>query len=156
MQDSVIHGFIPANRASHYRNDLKVGSIVRLDRFEVACVPHMYKVTEHQFVLRFIPSTRMGEAQTDAPVIKFDRFMVRRYDHLQVLANTNLELPDVVGEIRSMQGSDLKNTAATTRVVVRLLNEQCSRCFTERMPVLFCCDSKIVVNIRQNRACNTH
>lgn len=93
MQDSVIHGFIPANRASHYRNDLKVGSIVRLDRFEVACVSHMYKVTEHQFVLRFIPSTRMGEAQTDAPVIKFDRFMVRRYDHLQVLANTNLELP---------------------------------------------------------------
>ncbi|XP_018448437.1 uncharacterized protein LOC108819927 [Raphanus sativus] len=91
--DSVIHGFIPANRASHYRNDLKVGSIVRLDCFEVACVPHMYKVTEHQFVLRFIPSTRMGEVQTDAPVIKFDRFMVRRYDHLQVLANTNLELP---------------------------------------------------------------
>ncbi|KAH0922249.1 hypothetical protein HID58_022267 [Brassica napus] len=32
-------------------------------------------------------------------------------------------LPDVVGEIRSVQGSDLRNDAATTRVVVRLLIE---------------------------------
>ncbi|CAH8383237.1 unnamed protein product [Eruca vesicaria subsp. sativa] len=58
-----------------------------------------------------------------APVIKSDRFMVRRYDHLQVLANTNLELPDVVGEIRSVQGSDLSNESATTRFVVRFLIE---------------------------------
>ncbi|CAN6913144.1 unnamed protein product [Brassica oleracea] len=118
--DSVIHGFIPANRASHYRNDLKTGSIVRLDRFEVARVAHIYKITEHQFLIRFIAST----LQTDAPVIKFDKFMVRHYDHLQVLANTNLELPDVVGEIQSMQGSDLKNNAATSRVVVRFLIER--------------------------------
>lgn len=53
----------------------------------------------------------------DAPVIKSNRFMVRRFDHLQVLANTNLELPDVVGEIRSVQGSDLQNVAATGRIV---------------------------------------
>ncbi|WZZ32362.1 hypothetical protein YC2023_015763 [Brassica napus] len=52
--------------------------------------------------------------------------MMRRYDHLHVLSNTNLELPDVVGEIRSVQGSDLRNDAATTRVVVRLLIEPSS------------------------------
>lgn len=40
-----------------------------------------------------------------------------------MLANTNLELADVVGEIPSVQGSDLKNNAATTRVVVCLLIE---------------------------------
>ena len=81
-------------------------------------------------------------------MIKFDKFMVRHYDHLQVLANTNLELPgaflfhcnfnsiivlhrlssfliaDVVGEIQYVQGSDLKNNAATSRVVVRFLIER--------------------------------
>ncbi|KAF2533414.1 hypothetical protein F2Q70_00029155 [Brassica cretica] len=46
--DSVIHGFIPANRANQYRSSLKTGSIVRLDRFEVARVAHMYKIIEHQ------------------------------------------------------------------------------------------------------------
>ncbi|KAL0731051.1 hypothetical protein Bca4012_027145 [Brassica carinata] len=56
----------------------------------------------------------------DAPVIKTNSFMVRRIGHLQVLANTNLELP---GEIRSVQGSDLKNNADTSRIVVRLLIE---------------------------------
>lgn len=89
LQDSVFHCFIPANRANHYQNDLKIGSIIRLDRFEVACVAHMYKITEHQFVIRFLPSTRISEVETDAPIIKFDKFMVRRYNHLQVLANTN-------------------------------------------------------------------
>ena len=92
LQDSVIHGFIPANRANHYRSSLKTGSIVRLDRFDVARVAHTYKITEHQYVIRFIPSTRVVEVQTDAPVIKLDKFMVRRYEQLQVLANTSLEL----------------------------------------------------------------
>ncbi|KAL0678116.1 hypothetical protein Bca4012_006097 [Brassica carinata] len=103
-QDSVIHGFIPANRASQFRSYLKAGSIVRLDGFEVARVPHMYKITEHQFVIRFIPSTRIVEVLADAPVIRSDKFLVRH----------------VVGEIRSVQGSDLQNDAATTRIVVHL------------------------------------
>ncbi|KAL0740843.1 hypothetical protein Bca4012_082356 [Brassica carinata] len=121
--DSVIHGFIPANRASHYRSSLVSGSIVRLELFEVARVSHTYKVTEHQFMIRFLPSTRIVEVQVDAPVIKTNSFMLRSIGHLQVLANTNLELPDVVGEIRSVQGSDLKNNSDTSRIVVRLLIE---------------------------------
>ncbi|KAF2546182.1 hypothetical protein F2Q70_00022303 [Brassica cretica] len=44
-------------------------------------------------LIRFIPSTCIGEVQTNAPEIKYDKFMVRRYDHLQMLANTNLEFP---------------------------------------------------------------
>ncbi|KAF3608267.1 hypothetical protein DY000_02046671 [Brassica cretica] len=79
--DSMIHCFIPANRSNHCRNDLKTGSIIRLDNFEVARVAHMYKITEHQFVIRFLPSTRISEVETDAPIIKFDRFMVRRYHY---------------------------------------------------------------------------
>ncbi|KAH0898326.1 hypothetical protein HID58_047894 [Brassica napus] len=46
-----------------------------------------------------------------------------KFDHLQALANTNLELSDVVVQIRYVQGSDLNNAAATTRLVVRLLIE---------------------------------
>ncbi|KAF3502645.1 hypothetical protein F2Q69_00039813 [Brassica cretica] len=78
-RNSVIHGFISAGRANHYMPSLKVGSIVKVDRFEVA----------------------------------------RLFDNFQVIANTNLEFPDVVGEIRSVQGSDL--IKETTRVVIHLL-----------------------------------
>nr|VDD63629.1 unnamed protein product [Brassica oleracea] len=41
--------------------------------------------------------------------------MLRKFDHLQSLANTNLELP---GQIRAVQGSALNNVTAMTRVVV--------------------------------------
>ncbi|CAF1930450.1 unnamed protein product [Brassica oleracea] len=50
-------------------------------------------------LIRFIPSTRIGEVHTDAPEINYDKFMVRRYDHLQVLVNPNLELPAVYEKI---------------------------------------------------------
>ncbi|KAF2570036.1 hypothetical protein F2Q70_00003329 [Brassica cretica] len=79
--NSVIHWFIPAGRANHYRPSLKACSIVKVDRFEVA----------------------------------------RLFDNLQVIANTNVELPDVVGKIRSVQGSDL--TIETTRLAICLLIE---------------------------------
>ncbi|KAF3517609.1 hypothetical protein DY000_02062046 [Brassica cretica] len=71
----------------------------------------------------FIP---VGRANHDKPslkaysIVKVDRFEVARlFDNLQVIGNTNLELPDVVGQIRSVQGSDL--TKKTTRVVIRFL-----------------------------------
>ncbi|WZY73040.1 hypothetical protein YC2023_005280 [Brassica napus] len=41
------------------------------------------------------------------------------FDNFQVIANTNLELSDVVGQIQFVQGSDLSKE--TTRVVIRLL-----------------------------------
>ncbi|KAF3519718.1 hypothetical protein DY000_02062427 [Brassica cretica] len=43
----------------------------------------------------------------------------RLFDNFQAIANTNLELSDVVGQIRSVQGSDLSKE--TTRVVIHLL-----------------------------------
>ncbi|KAF3539464.1 hypothetical protein F2Q69_00021840 [Brassica cretica] len=45
--DSVIHGFIPAGRTDHYKLSLKVNSIVKVDRFEVARCSSMYKMIIH-------------------------------------------------------------------------------------------------------------
>ncbi|WZY88675.1 hypothetical protein YC2023_045410 [Brassica napus] len=41
--------FIPAGRANHYMSSLKVGSIVKVDRFEVARCSSMYKIIDHPF-----------------------------------------------------------------------------------------------------------
>ncbi|KAF3568425.1 hypothetical protein DY000_02014903 [Brassica cretica] len=79
-----------ARRANHYMPSLKVGSIVKVDRFEVARCSSMYKITDHPFLIRFISPTIIDEVITD-----------------------------VVGEIRSVQGSDL--TKETTRVLIFFL-----------------------------------
>ncbi|KAF3611382.1 hypothetical protein DY000_02051101 [Brassica cretica] len=65
----VIHVYISAGRANHYKPSLKVGSIVKDDRFEVARCSSMYKITDHLFLIRFIPPTIIDEVITGAPEI---------------------------------------------------------------------------------------
>ncbi|KAL0733383.1 hypothetical protein Bca4012_009593 [Brassica carinata] len=78
----------------------------------------MYKVTEHQFLIRFLPSTRIVEVGGCSCDQVQQIHVTSSYPVAKVVI-----LPDVVGEIRSVRGSDLKNTSATSRVVVRLLIE---------------------------------
>ncbi|WZZ61391.1 LOW QUALITY PROTEIN: hypothetical protein YC2023_061498 [Brassica napus] len=89
--DSVIHGFIHAGRANHYMPFLKAGSIVKVDRFEVARCSSMYKITEHPFLIRFIPPTIIDEVITN-----------------------------VVEQIRSVQGSDItkETTRVVIRLLI--------------------------------------
>ncbi|CAN8272091.1 unnamed protein product [Cochlearia groenlandica] len=123
QKDSVIHGFITAARSHHYRPYLKLGSIVRVSRFEVARCANTYKLTDHPFLIRFIPQTAVEEVTVDCPSIGSEKFMLRNFDSLKGLANTNLELPDVVGQINSVQGSDLTQPGVSTRIVIRFLIE---------------------------------
>uniref|UniRef100_A0A0D3DLI6 Replication protein A 70 kDa DNA-binding subunit B/D first OB fold domain-containing protein n=1 Tax=Brassica oleracea var. oleracea TaxID=109376 RepID=A0A0D3DLI6_BRAOL len=65
----VIHGFISAVRANHYMPSLKAGSIVKVDHFEVSRYSNMYMITDHSFLIHFIPPTIIDEVITDAPEI---------------------------------------------------------------------------------------
>ncbi|KAL0669216.1 hypothetical protein Bca4012_031920 [Brassica carinata] len=67
--NSMIHGFIPAGRANHYMPSLKADSIVKVDSFEVARCPSMHKITDHPFLIRFIPPTIIDEVIPGAPEI---------------------------------------------------------------------------------------
>ncbi|KAJ4873633.1 hypothetical protein Rs2_44677 [Raphanus sativus] len=70
-------------------------------RVAPATVANQY---HHSLPTSAIANTTIDEVLTTALVINLQKF-----DHLLALANTNLELPDVVSLIRSMQGSDLSN-----------------------------------------------
>ncbi|WZZ28208.1 hypothetical protein YC2023_011609 [Brassica napus] len=98
----VIHGFTPVGRANHYMPSLKADSIVKVDRFEVVRCSSMYKIIDHPFLICFISLTIIDEVIKGAVEI-----------------NLQSRLDYVVGQIRSVQGSDL--TKETTRVVIRLL-----------------------------------
>ncbi|WZZ87927.1 hypothetical protein YC2023_116506 [Brassica napus] len=67
----VIHGFILAGRANHYMPSLKAGSIVKVDRFEVARCSSICKIIDHPFLIRFISPTIIDEVIMDAPEINF-------------------------------------------------------------------------------------
>ncbi|XP_019100225.1 PREDICTED: probable replication factor A 73 kDa subunit isoform X2 [Camelina sativa] len=106
---SVINAFIPSAYASQFRHVLGEGVIFNVGGFEVGRCQRLYKITDHPYVIRFLPATS----------IEREKFMLRNFDDLQVLANTNSELPDVVGQICFVQGSNLNDSTSTQRLVVR-------------------------------------
>ncbi|CAH8288314.1 unnamed protein product [Eruca vesicaria subsp. sativa] len=84
----------------------------------------MYKITDHPFAIQFIPKTTIDGFMDNALVINLQKFILKKFDHLQALASTNLELftvhhmADVVGKIGCVQGSDLKDAEVMTRLLV--------------------------------------
>ncbi|EOA18266.1 hypothetical protein CARUB_v10006759mg [Capsella rubella] len=64
---SVIHCFIPAARASQFRNVLQEGVIFSVAGFEVGRCTNLYKITDHPFVIRFLPSTTIAEVAHVVP-----------------------------------------------------------------------------------------
>ncbi|VVB17743.1 unnamed protein product [Arabis nemorensis] len=119
--DSVIHCFIHAACATQIRHELQEGAIFNLARFEVGRCTNLYKITDHPLVIRFLPTTTIAQLPDATATIKREKFMLRKIDHLQALASTNLELPDVVGQIRFVQGSNLDDATSKQRLVVQLL-----------------------------------
>ncbi|CAH2065459.1 unnamed protein product, partial [Thlaspi arvense] len=107
----VIHGFIPASLANQYRQTLIEDAIFNIGGFEVGRCTKVYKITDHPFVLHFIASTTIAQASDVSLSIKHEKFLLRNSDHLQALANTNLELP----------GSNLDNPSSMQPLVVWFL-----------------------------------
>lgn len=52
----------------------------------------MFKTIDHQFVIRFLPSTTIEEVLTATHVIYLQKFMLCQYDDHQTLSDTNLEI----------------------------------------------------------------
>ncbi|KAF3593538.1 hypothetical protein DY000_02020868 [Brassica cretica] len=120
-KDSMINGFIPADQAVHFRGSLQEGNIYKVSDFEVQKCPHTYKITDQTYVIRFTVQTTIDPVINNVPVINHQKFMVREYAHLQILANTNLELPDVVGQIQSVKGYELNNTEVVSPILIGFL-----------------------------------
>ncbi|KAL1224486.1 hypothetical protein V5N11_035941 [Cardamine amara subsp. amara] len=74
-KSSVIHGFIPAAHAEKFRNVLREGVIFCLGGFEVQRCTNLYKITDHPFVIRFLPSTTIVEKAHVEATIEREKFI---------------------------------------------------------------------------------
>jgi len=72
---------------------LREGIIFNVSGFEVGRCTKIYKITDNPFLLRFLPATTIIEVSDVGPTIESEKFMLRNFDNLQALANTNIELP---------------------------------------------------------------
>ncbi|EFH40520.1 hypothetical protein ARALYDRAFT_331717 [Arabidopsis lyrata subsp. lyrata] len=118
-KNTVIHGFIPASLVDHNRYVLQESEIFNLSGFEVGRSTNLYKITDNPLAIRFLPSTNMTKIGNIGVTINQEKFMLQNSNLLQALANTNLALPDVVGQVMFVQGSNLHDGTSKERLVMR-------------------------------------
>ncbi|EFH52814.1 hypothetical protein ARALYDRAFT_907566 [Arabidopsis lyrata subsp. lyrata] len=120
LMNSATHCFIPASLAEKYNGIFKEGIILQIQGFEVRpCTKHN-KITDHPFVIKFNNETTLIVEKESWLKIAKEKFRVHNHAHLVGFANTNLALPDVVGKIISIQGSNLCDPTSTNQIVVNL------------------------------------
>ncbi|CAN8268446.1 unnamed protein product [Cochlearia groenlandica] len=95
-KETAIHGFITAARSYQYHPYLKTGSIVRVSRFEVARCAKTYKLTDHPFLIRFIPQTIIEDVMVDCPLIGRVKFISAISKRLRVSLTQTLNLRVIV------------------------------------------------------------
>ncbi|CAN8288766.1 unnamed protein product [Cochlearia groenlandica] len=118
---SMINGFVPAHESPSFRGLLEDNKVYEVAHVEVIKCPTFQKTTENPYAIRFIKETIVRPVQDNGPAIQLQQFMIRSYEQLNILANTNLELPDVVGCIKVVQGYDLHSPTVNAPILLQLL-----------------------------------
>lgn len=80
-------------RADQFRHVLSEGAIFHVGGFDVGRCTNLYNIIDHPFVICFLPATIIVHVADGEPTIEREKFMLPKLDHLQALANANLELP---------------------------------------------------------------
>ncbi|CAN6821578.1 unnamed protein product, partial [Brassica oleracea] len=80
-----------------------------------------YNLTTQQYIILITSSTMVELIEEKILMMPLNTFYPLPYKQLINIANATNYLPDVVGQIRMFQGSNMKNPRATTEVVIGLL-----------------------------------
>ncbi|XP_033144119.1 uncharacterized protein LOC103848292 [Brassica rapa] len=105
-QSTLIHGSINSSRVDTFRSRLSEGSVYSLSGFDVARANPKFRLSDSPVSIRFNDGTEL--------------FRFRSHEQLLALANTNRELPDIVGEVSSVRSTITDGLRGPQRVMVTL------------------------------------
>ncbi|KAL8541309.1 hypothetical protein ACS0TY_002528 [Phlomoides rotata] len=97
FQDCLIQGSIHHSLLDRFRDNVKVGKIFLIRDFDVVKAMNRYRLTDHQYMIRFTRATNMEEVEEENYVISPEKFRFRSHAELLQLADKNEDLPDVIG-----------------------------------------------------------
>ncbi|ESQ56362.1 hypothetical protein EUTSA_v10026769mg [Eutrema salsugineum] len=83
-----------------------------------------YKVTDNKLCIRFTDITEIRSLPDISLPIKKEKFRLCSYEDFLSLANSNIELPDVVGQVLSIQGANLDDPNSNQKIVLLLLMKE--------------------------------
>ncbi|CAA7037428.1 unnamed protein product [Microthlaspi erraticum] len=119
---SLIKAFINHRLFPYYHNNmLNEGSIYYISNFCLEEEISRPRLTNHRFCIQFTHLTTAAELLDDVPNIEKSKFHIHEHDSLVLLANQNKILPDVVGRITYVWGSELHNLGSEHKIMATLL-----------------------------------
>ncbi|XP_010451599.1 PREDICTED: uncharacterized protein LOC104733744 [Camelina sativa] len=119
-KSTVMQGSINVTYLSKFENSLRDGAIYQISGFEVTRSNYRFKLTDFHFSIRFTPTTVFDEVDESVSRIPNEHFRFRSYEQLVSLANTNTELPDIIGQVCSSKAYRNGMTQVLERMLVHI------------------------------------
>uniref|UniRef100_A0A0D3E574 DUF223 domain-containing protein n=1 Tax=Brassica oleracea var. oleracea TaxID=109376 RepID=A0A0D3E574_BRAOL len=117
---TLIHGSINSSRIDTFRRRLSEGSVYFLSGFDIARSNPKFRLFDSPVSIRFNDET-FFETKTDSDKdIPTELFRFRSHEQLLTLANTNRDLPDIVGEVSSVRSTITDGLRGPQRVMMTL------------------------------------
>ncbi|WZZ51387.1 hypothetical protein YC2023_051494 [Brassica napus] len=105
LPSSLIQAYVSVHRLNTFRELLREGAMYELSGFDVTKSNNRFKLGFSAVAIRLNKFTKMVEVHAVSNLIPTEMFRFRSVDQLMSLANTNVELPDIIGEV-----SDIRTT----------------------------------------------
>ncbi|CAF1919223.1 unnamed protein product [Brassica napus] len=120
MGSSLIQASVPVHRLNTFRELLREGAMYDLSGFDVSRSNNNFKLCDSVVAIWLNEFTKMVEVPAVANHIPTEMFRFRSVEQLMSLANTNVELPDIIGEVSDIRTTYNDHTQTTQRVMVNI------------------------------------
>ncbi|KAF8083397.1 hypothetical protein N665_0776s0022 [Sinapis alba] len=111
---------VNVNRLATHRQNLKAGAIYSLNGFEVARCNQNYRLSDSPLLIRFVESTSFTEITVSSAPIPRESFRFHSHVELLGLANSNNQLPDLIGEIVAVKSTVIDPPQDKNRVMATI------------------------------------
>ncbi|KAL0758403.1 hypothetical protein Bca101_074553 [Brassica carinata] len=125
VNSTLMQATINANRLPKFRERLAAWTMYSVSGFDVACCAQNFKLADSSLMIRFDDSTEFDVLSDPFSPIHAEGFRFRNQTELVGLANTNTQLPDIIGEIVAVKStvSDPPEDKNRVMVTVKLEND---------------------------------
>ncbi|KAG5384348.1 hypothetical protein IGI04_035818, partial [Brassica rapa subsp. trilocularis] len=120
VNSTVMQVTISAGRLPQFREMLRAGTMFSVSGFDVSRCAQNFRLTDSSLMIRFNESTSFQELTEPDSTLPDEAFRFRNHSELIGLANTNTQLPDIIGEILSVKSTVCDPPEEKNRVMVTL------------------------------------
>ncbi|WZZ28083.1 hypothetical protein YC2023_011484 [Brassica napus] len=117
---TMMQATISAHRLPQYQERLTAGAMYSIADFDVARCTQNFRLSDSSLMIRFNESTSFDEIDDPVSALPEEAFRFCDQSELLGLANTNTQLPDIIGEILSVKSTVIDPPEEKNRVMVTI------------------------------------